>query len=293
MIYDVIHVTSYEYELPVASADFMLHLTPHEGNGQHVIKTRIEIDPPAMDMQARQDFFGNRTTVLKISRPHQALDIRTVSRIEVERPQVPAAALTRPWETVARDALNAPSLGPQSPVHFLYASRLAYLSTPATQFARASFAPGRPILEAGIELMTRIRDEFRYVPGTTAISTPLDQVFEQRSGVCQDFAHLMIAGLRGLGLSAAYVSGYIRTIPPRGRPRLQGADASHAWVSLWCGAEFGWIGLDPTNALLIGDDHVEVAIGRDYSDVSPVKGVFIGSGRDSLSVSVDVAPVTA
>ena len=266
MIYDVTHVTSYEYELPVASADFLLHLTPHEGNGQHVIETRIEIDPPALDMQARRDFFGNRTTVLKITRPHQALDIRTVSRIEVERPQVPAAALTRPWEAVARDALNAPSLGPQSPVHFLYASRLAYLSTPATQFARECFAPGRPILEAGIALMTRIRDEFRYVPGTTAISTPLAQVFEQRSGVCQDFAH---------------------------QPRLQGADASHAWVSLWCGAEFGWIGLDPTNALLIGDDHVEVAIGRDYSDVSPVKGVFIGSGRDSLSVSVDVAPVAA
>ncbi|MDH7799778.1 MULTISPECIES: transglutaminase family protein [unclassified Beijerinckia] len=291
MIYDVTHLTSYEYELPVASADFMLCLTPHEGNGQHVINTRIEIDPPAMDLQARQDFFGNRTTVLKIARPHQALDIRTVSRIQVDRPQAPAAALTRPWERVAQDALNAPSLGPQSPVHFLYASRLAHLYAPATQFARVSFMPGRPVLEAGIELMTRIRDEFRYVPGTTAISTPLAQVFDQRSGVCQDFAHIMIAGLRGLGLSAAYVSGYIRTITPPGRPRLQGADASHAWVSLWCGAEFGWIGLDPTNALLIGDDHVEVATGRDYSDVSPVKGVFIGSGRDSLTVSVDVAPV--
>lgn len=291
MIYDVTHITRYEYELPVASADFMLRLTPQEGAGQQVMDTRIEIDPPAMSLETRRDFFGNRATVLKIARPHQTLDIRTVSRVRVDRPQAPAAALTRPWEAVAREALEAPSLDPQSPVHFIYASRLAHLYAPATQFARSSFTPGRPVLEAGFELMTRIRNEFRYVPGTTDISTPLAQVFDQRSGVCQDFAHVMIAGLRGLGLPAAYVSGYIRTIPPPGRPRLQGADASHAWVSLWCGAEFGWIGLDPTNALLIGDDHVELATGRDYSDVSPVKGVFIGSGRDSLSVSVDVAPV--
>ena len=147
------------------------------------------------------------------------------------------------------------------------------------------------MLEAAAELMARIKADFKYDPEATAVSTPLREAFEKRGGVCQDFAHIMIAGLRGLGLPAFYVSGYIRTIPPPGKPRLEGADASHAWVSLWCGQEFGWRDLDPTNALFIGDDHIVVAIGRDYADVSPIDGVILASGAQKLSVRVDVIPV--
>jgi transglutaminase-like putative cysteine protease len=146
------------------------------------------------------------------------------------------------------------------------------------------------VVEAAAELMTRIRDDFKYDPKATAVSTPLSDAFDKRGGVCQDFAHIMIAGLRGLGLPAVYVSGYIRTLPPPGKPRLVGADASHAWVSLWCGDMFGWLDFDPTNAVLAGNDHIVIARGRDYADVSPIDGVILASGNQELSVSVDVAP---
>jgi transglutaminase-like putative cysteine protease len=144
---------------------------------------------------------------------------------------------------------------------------------------------------AAVNLMQRIKRDFVYDTRATEISTPLRDVFEKRRGVCQDFAHIMIAGLRGLGLPAAYVSGYLRTTPPPGRPRLQGADATHAWVSVWCGADLGWLDFDPTNDLVIGNDHVVLAVGRDYTDVSPVDGVIVGSRKQKLAVAVDVIPV--
>ena len=152
-----------------------------------------------------------------------------------------------------------------------------------TRFQKALFG--------AVELMHRIRNDFKYDPKATVVSTPLEEVFEKRHGVCQDFAHVMIAGLRGLGLPAAYVSGYLRTIPPPGKPRLQGADATHAWVSLWCGEQLGWIGFDPTNDVLVENDHIVLAMGRDFSDVSPVDGIIVGSRRQKLSVKVDVLPV--
>jgi transglutaminase-like putative cysteine protease len=154
-----------------------------------------------------------------------------------------------------------------------------------------SFAPGTGILAGSVDLMHRIRRDFKYDPKATVISTPLKEVFEKRHGVCQDFAHVMIAGLRGLGLPAAYVSGYLRTIPPPGKPRLQGADATHAWVSVWCGAELGWVGFDPTNDIMIENDHIVLAVGRDFSDVSPVDGIIAGSRKQKLGVAVDVLPV--
>ena len=147
---------------------------------------------------------------------------------------------------------------------------------------------GAGILAGAVDLTHRIRTEFRYDPKATVISTPLNEVFVKRHGVCQDFAHVMIAGLRGLGLPAAYVSGYLRTIPPPGRPRLQGADATHAWVSLWCGEDIGWVGLDPTNDILVENDHIVLAVGRDFSDVSPVDGIIVGSRKQKLAVAVDV-----
>src|SRR5262249_59624784 len=178
-----------------------------------------------------------------------------------------------------------------SPVGYVFASKLVPVLQPVTAYAAASFAPGAGILAGSADLMRRIRREFKYDSKATVISTPLDEVFAKRHGVCQDFGHVMIAGLRGLGLPAAYVSGYLRTIPPPGKPRLQGADATHAWVSLWCGADLGWIGLDPTNDLLVENDHIILGVGRDFSDVSPVDGIIVGSRKQKLNVAVDVIVV--
>ena len=150
-----------------------------------------------------------------------------------------------------------------------------------------------PVLEGAADFMRRIQADFVYDTKATQVATPLDQAFTRKSGVCQDFAHIMIAGLRGLGLPAAYVSGYLRTIPAPGQTRLEGADSTHAWVSLWCGPEFGWLDLDPTNAMMVEDDHIVIAIGRDYADVSPVDGVLLGAGKQKLDVSVDVQAVSA
>ena len=207
------------------------------------------------------------------------------------RPDAPAAALTPDWNEARRLALATPSLAASSPVHALFPSRLAPLDEAVTRYASESFPCGRTILEGALDLMRRIHADFVYDARATRIGTPIAQVFAKRRGVCQDFAHLMIAGLRGLGLPAAYVSGYIRTLPIGGLPTLEGADASHAWVSVWCGPAFGWIGLDPTNRAMVGNDHVVVATGRDYSDVSPIDGVVHGSGEQDLEVRVAVIPV--
>jgi transglutaminase-like putative cysteine protease len=192
------------------------------------------------------------------------------------------------WEGVRDVAFEATSLGPSSPIGYVFASPLVPVQRPVSAYAAASFPPGGGILAGAVDLMHRIRTEFKYDPKATVISTPLEEVFAKRHGVCQDFAHVMIAGLRGLGLPAAYVSGYLRTIPPPGKPRLQGADATHAWVSLWCGTGIGWVGFDPTNDILVENDHIVLAVGRDFSDVSPVDGIIVGSRKQKLGVAVDV-----
>ena len=256
-----------------------------------MLDSGLDVSPPPVETIERIDAFGNRTTTVRIAAPHRELRVAALARVSVDRPQPPAPGLTPAWEQVCRDAMATGTLDALSPVNGLYPSRLVPLYAPATLYAKQSFTPGRPVLEAAAELMARIKADFKYDPEATAVSTPLREAFEKRGGVCQDFAHIMIAGLRGLGLPAFYVSGYIRTIPPPGKPRLEGADASHAWVSLWCGQEFGWRDLDPTHALFIGDDHIVVAIGRDYADVSPIDGVILASGAQKLSVRVDVIPV--
>jgi transglutaminase-like putative cysteine protease len=291
VIYDIRHVTTYRYETPVAATRCTLRLLPRSDPGQTVNDSMLDVTPPPADMVERRDFFGNRVVTLRIAAAYRELRIAALAQVTVERPQLPAPGLTPAWESVRREAAAADTLDRHSPVYHLYPSRRVPLYAPATDYARASFSPGRPVLEGAADLMTRIKADFAYDPAATAVSTPLAEAFAKRSGVCQDFAHIMIAGLRGLGLPAGYVSGYIRTIPPPGQKRLEGADSSHAWVSVWCGLEFGWLDLDPTNAIMVGDDHIVIAIGRDYADVSPIDGVFSGSGNRKLSVSVDVVPV--
>ena len=291
MIYDIKHVTSYSYESPVSSAICSLRLTPREGRGQHVADAGIDIAPTPVSRRSHIDFFGNSVTTIVVEESHRELRIASLSRVEVNREPQPHAELTPTWEDVCQQATMFRGLDNRSPAHEIFPTRLVPLYEPATEYAAKCFPPGRPILSGAIELMKRINDDFRYDPKATLISTPLSEAFEARGGVCQDFAHIMIAGLRGLGLPACYVSGYIRTIPPEGQPRLEGADASHAWIQVWCGRTAGWLGLDPTNALQVNDDFVEVAVGRDYSDVAPLDGIILISGKQKLKVSVDVKPI--
>jgi transglutaminase-like putative cysteine protease len=288
VIYDIRHVTSYSYESPVNSARCSLRLEPRSGDGQELLSHTVEIRPRPSERTARRDFFGTLTESVLIEKPHRNLRIDSRSRVSVARSAPGRDAQSRPWESVRDLAFQATSLGPASPIGYVFASPLVPVLAAVSSYASASFAPGSGILAGAADLMHRIRSDFRYDPKATVVSTPLDEVFQKRHGVCQDFAHVMIAGLRGLGLPAAYVSGYLRTIPPPGRPRLQGADATHAWVSVWCGEGLGWIGFDPTNDVLVENDHIVLAVGRDFSDVSPVDGIIVGSRKQKLNVAVDV-----
>jgi transglutaminase-like putative cysteine protease len=288
VIYDIRHLTSYSYESPVSFARCSLRLEPLSGDGQQLVSHAVEIRPRPASRTVRRDFFGTQTESVVIETAHRSLRIVSRSRVSVSRQALARNAPSPSWESVRDVALEATSLGPASPVGYVFASSLVPVLAPVTAYAASSFPPGGGIVAGAVDLMHRIRHDFKYDPKATVISTPLREVFEKRHGVCQDFAHVMIAGLRGLGLPAAYVSGYLRTIPPPGQPRLQGADATHAWVSVWCGAEIGWIGFDPTNDLLVGNDHIILAIGRDFSDVSPVDGIIVGSRKQKLHVAVDV-----
>jgi transglutaminase-like putative cysteine protease len=290
VIYDIDHVTAYSYEAAVTSAALALRLTPRSNLTQRSLSHEIHISPEPDHATSQRDFFGNVVDLVTIDTSHTELTIRSHARVEVH-PRPPLSGIDLAWESIGEVALSQRDLGPASPSHFLFASPRISLSRDVTRYVRESFSRGRGIVEASSDLMARIRRDFAYKPETTQISTSIAEAFAQRAGVCQDFAQIMIGGLRGLGLPAAYVSGYLRTIPPPGKPRLQGADATHAWVSVWTGPDNGWIGFDPTNAIQAGTDHITLAVGRDFSDVSPVYGVFVGSGENELKVEVDVIPV--
>ena len=290
MIYDVRHKTTYAYGAPVGFARCILRLTPRSSPWQTVLSNDIAITPKPSSIVERSGPFGERIRTVLVDQPHRALVIEARSRVDVHARRIDAQAPSAAWETVRELALETDSLGPDGPASFLYATARTPSAPALTDYARQSFLAGRPVVQAAAELMTRIHADFRYDAKATDVSTPAQEAFEARRGVCQDFSHIMISGLRGLGLPAAYVSGYLRTLPPPGRPRLEGADATHAWVSVWCGPGRGWIGFDPTNAVFAEDDHIVLAIGRDYSDVAPIEGVILAPGRQKLKVEVDVIP---
>ncbi len=290
MIYDIRHLTTYEYASAVTFSHCALRLLPVDGPEQRLLQSSLEIHPLPFEQNERTCFFGNRVTSFTISTEHRKLTVEVHSSVDVQRAAPPVDLFSAAWENTRDAAFAIESLASDSPAHFLHPSRFVPRFLPAAEYARQSFAKGRPTLEAAVELMHRIRSDFSYDPKSTVVSTPLSEAFEKRRGVCQDFAHIMIAGLRGLGLPAAYISGYLRTNPPPGKPHLVGADASHAWVSIWCGEALGWVGLDPTNALMIGNDHIVLAKGRDYSDISPVAGIILSSGDQEVDVEVDVIP---
>ncbi|MCJ2112737.1 transglutaminase family protein [Methylobacterium sp. E-025] len=288
MIYTLRHVTTYTYAKPVSFARCSLRLKPADGEGQSVLESAVTIDPSPATAVIRRDYFGIETVGITLDAPHTRFQVEALSKVRVERGPLPAPESGRSWEAARMAAIASRDLGADAPVHFLFPSARVPLLPAVTDYARASFSPGRSAYGAAFDLMARIRADFRFDAKATDVHTPLAEAFALRAGVCQDFAHVMIAGLRGIGLPAAYVSGYLRTIPPAGRPRLRGADASHAWVAVWCGD--GWLGLDPTNGIGVRDDHIVVARGRDYGDVSPVDGIVSGSGKQKLKVEVDVIP---
>jgi len=289
MIYDVRQTTTYHYASPVAHARHVLRLTPIDRTGQRVYAAALEIEPKPIERREGIDFFGNRMTWVLLDEPHDTLTVCVAARIAVE--QDAQAPITPPWETVREVAFASTDLSSLAPAHYLFPSRQVSLDPEIRDYAAESFPPGRPILDGAMDLMHRIKTEFVYDMDATTASTTPPMSFALRRGVCQDFSHVMISGMRALGLPAAYVSGYLRTGQQPGAMQLEGADAMHAWVQVWCGQETGWVGLDPTNGILAGDDHLVLAIGRDYADVAPLDGVIFASGGQRLEVSVQVLPV--
>jgi transglutaminase-like putative cysteine protease len=288
LIYNLRHRTTYSYESPVTFARCVLRLTPQTSARQNVLKIAIAITPKPSSSVTGVGPFGEKTQTVVIDKPHRELIIEANSRVDVHAPPVGDPEDSLAWEIVRARGYETSTLGPDGPAAYLYPTRRTPNAPAITEYVRASFPPRRPIIAAAAELIARMRKDFVYDPEATTVSTPALEAFTKRHGVCQDFAHVMISGLRGLGLSAAYVSGYLRTNPPPGRPRLDGADATHAWVALWCGDERGWIGFDPTNAILVENDHVVLAVGRDYSDVAPIDGVILAPGEQTLKVEVDM-----
>ena len=291
MIYDVRQETIYHYDSPAAYGHHVLRLTPIDRAHQRVHVAALDIVPKPIERREGQDFFGNRMTWIEFDQPHDRLSVRVAARVAVKRDVPPQAS--PPWEEIRDAAFASTDLSPNSSVHYVFPSRQVSLDPEIRAYAAESFPPGRPVLDGAVELMRRIKADFVYEIGVTTASTTPPMSFALRRGVCQDFAHIMISGMRGLGLPAAYVSGYLRTVPSGKEERLTGADAMHAWVLAWCGAEVGWCGLDPTNGIFAGDDHVVLAIGRDYADVAPIGGVIFASGGQRLEVGVSVTPVSA
>lgn len=288
MIYDIRLVTASVYETAVPFARHVLRFVPRDRPGQRVLSHDLKIDPKPSDVRDGRDFFGNVTRWVTIETQHQKLLVHADAR--VERTAQPIPQTTPAWEDVRAAAARSFDISPEAPAHFLFPSRLIGPNEAIRAYAAKSFPPGRPILDAAMDLMHRLHADFKYDSTATDVATMPAEAFALKRGVCQDFAHVMIAGLRDLGLPASYVSGFLRTLPPPGKPRLEGVDATHAWVAVWCGEADGWIGLDPTNAVVAGEDHIVLGIGRDYADVAPLDGVIVTYGGQKLEVAVDVAP---
>lgn len=289
MIYRVTHTTTYEYSEPVSLCQNLAHLTPRGGPRQTCRHSSLTVTPVPAVVANRTDYFGNPAVFFIVQESHCRLTVTASHVAEVEPFAAPDPARTPAWEEV-RERLSGDRSPPVLEAYeFVFDSPHAQANAELAGYASASFAAGRPLLEAALDLNRRIGADFRYDPRATTVATPLQKVFASRRGVCQDFAHLEIACLRSLGLAARYVSGYLRTKPPPGQERLVGADASHAWVSFYCPGA-GWIDLDPTNNQIASDKHILLAWGRDYDDVSPIKGVILGGGSHKVAVSVDVVP---
>jgi len=287
----VVHETKYQYSSPVVLSQQLLHLTPRALPWQRCEAHRIRVEPTAGELWEREDYYGNRSTHFVVALPHEALSVHAESEVSVQpRAKAALGAPKISWEAV-RAKLSAPDApAPVEAAEFLFDSPHVERSRELADYAVKSFTARRAMLDCASDLARRIHRDFKFDRTATSVSTPLRQVLKDRRGVCQDFAHLMIGCLRSVGLAARYVSGYILTSPPPGRARLVGADASHAWASIYCGERTGWVDLDPTNNCIVDDAHVTLGWGRDFADVTPMRGVILGGGTQELAVRVTVSP---
>jgi transglutaminase-like putative cysteine protease len=289
MKYRVSHVTRYRYNETVSMCHNLAHLLPRTTLRQTCLSSELDISPLPEQINDWEDLFGNRLYSFSIHEPHRELKVRVVSEVEI----LPAGNLLHnafpiTWEETIAYLLKADDEDSIEARQFVLESDFVEFNSDIIEYAEQSFTDGRPLLEAVEDLMGRIHREFTYDPGFTNIATPLKEVFEHKRGVCQDFAHLAIACLRSHGLAARYVSGYLETEPPEGEERLEGADASHAWFSVYVPHQ-GWVDFDPTNDQIPAEQHITAAWGRDYADVAPLKGVIFGGGTEhKLDVAVDV-----
>jgi len=288
MRYAVKHLTRYAYGAPVDLGYHLLRLVPPTAGRQRLIEHAIAIVPEPVSLTALTDHFGNAVRHVAIEKLHDSFAAELTCVVEVEAAPAPAAGPA--WGAIAAAIRDEGFPEETAIAEFAYASPLAADDPAARAFAAKSLVAGRHVVEAAAHLSRRINRGFAYMPGVTTVTTPVAEVMKIRRGVCQDFAHIMIAGLRAHGVPARYVSGYIRTRPAPGAEARRGADASHAWVSVWCGREIGWVEFDPTNDLLVGEEHIVLAYGRDFSDVSPLRGVILGGGAHTVEVAVSVTP---
>lgn len=291
MLYDVRLELHYDYKASVHGDRHLIRVAPISiPNAQRVIASVLSFEPRPEQETTFADYFGNLVTTIAYTGRHDHLDVRLSARVLVEDLHDPVD-LSPTLATLKAELSALWSVAPDSPQHFLSASPRIPLDAAITGYARIFSADDRSIYATALELCLGIHRDFRYDKDATKVDTGPVEAFALKRGVCQDFAHVMIAGLRGLGIPAGYVSGFLRTIPPKGKPRLEGADAMHAWVRVWCGQHMGWVEFDPTNAMLAGPDHITIGHGRDYSDISPIVGVLRTSGGHTAKQSVDVVRV--
>lgn len=286
MRYKVRHQTRYRYSEEVSLSHSLLTCQPRNTEYQRCLQSETWFDPLPQHYDKRRDALGNWIGYFSLEEPHTELTVICRSLVEVDvRRLEPLPSLA--WEELAQHILQAQTVDARLAHQFLYPSQAVRPVPAAQQYATPSFPAGRPAWEATLDFTRRIYRDFTYLPGATAVHTPVEEVLTRREGVCQDFAHVMLSGLRAFGLACRYVSGYLLTAPPPGQPKLIGADASHAWVSVWF-PELGWVDFDPTNQVVCGSEHIVLAWGRDYPEVAPVRGVVLGGGEQTVEVAVDV-----
>jgi len=286
-LFEITHTTTYEYHAPVTVSHHLMRLTPRAMARQRLLAHDIEVQPTPAATNMRIDYFGNDVTFATIERTHRQLAVTSRSRVAVSPAFIPDVTETPAWESVRVLCHTDRTASVLEATEYTFTSPAVPVDPLFAEYAAPSFAADQSILESVTDLTARIHREFKFDSTATTVSTPLLEVLEKRRGVCQDFAHLQIACLRALGLPARYVSGYLETQPPPGRQKLVGSDASHAWVSFFCPG-IGWIDVDPTNNNFPSMQHITLGWGRDYSDVSPLRGVILGAGKHNLKVSVDV-----
>jgi len=291
MLYDIKLHLHYDYDAAAGGSRHHVHVAPQTISGtQRVIASSVSFSPKPTERTDFLDFFGNAVTSVSFRSVYDKLDMRMNARVSVSRPE-PGLDVSPGLGELAGEIAAVRSLAPNAPHHFLSPSDFVDIDPAITAYARENLSAGNSVTAIANDLCNRIHADFAYDGEATNVATKAADAFSLRRGVCQDFSHVMIAGLRGLGIPAGYVSGFLRTIPPPGKDRLEGADAMHAWVKVWCGRQAGWQEFDPTNGMRASNDHITVGYGRDYSDVAPIVGVLKTTGSQAGEQAVDVIPV--